>query len=98
MLMRYAMLIGAATAAVLAAVNLGGGEVNMVLVGAGQGLPQAKTSLWLLALAAALITLSLCRFVIFGLPSMMDEWYRDNKSWLFVAAGGSAICGLMYLT
>lgn len=97
MLMRYTILIGAAAAAVLGAVNLGGGNANVMLVDAGQGFPQANAPLWLLGLAATLITLSLCRFVIFGLPSIMDDWYRDNKSWLFVAAGGGAIYGFLYL-
>lgn len=94
--MRYAMLVGVAGVAVWGAVNLGASNATMVLVDAG-GAPQANLSLWVLGLVASFITLSLCRFVIFGLPSMFDDWYRDNKSWLFVAGGGALIYGAFYL-
>ena len=96
MLMRYAMLVGAAALAVWGAVNLGTSNASMMLVDAGQA-PRADWFLWGLGLVAAFITLSLCRFVIFGLPSMMDDWYRDNKSWLFVVGGGALIYGAIYL-
>jgi hypothetical protein len=41
--------------------------------------------------------LSLCRFVIFGLPSMMGNWCRDNRSWAFTAGAGALIYGAIYL-
>lgn len=97
MLMRYAMIVGAAAAAIFGAMNLGAGNPNVMLVDAGQGLPQANIPLWVLGIVASFATLSLCRFVIFGLPSMMDDWYRDNKSWLLAAGGGGLIYGLVYL-
>lgn len=97
MLMRYAMLVVAAATAVWGAVNLGTSNANMMLVDAGQGAPQANLSLWVLGPVAAFITLSLGRFVIFGLPSMMDDWYRDNKSWLVLVGGGALIYGVFYL-
>ena len=97
MLMRYAMIVGAAAAAVFGAMNLGAGNANVMLVDAGQGVPQANLPLWVLWLIASFIMLSLCRFVIFGLPSMMDDWYRDNRSWLFAAGGGGLIYGVFYL-
>lgn len=97
MLMRYAMLVVAAATAVWGAVNLGTSNANMMLVDAGQGAPHANLSLWVLGLVAAFITLSLGRFVIFGLPSMMDDWYRDNKSWLVLVGGGALIYGVFYL-
>lgn len=96
MLIRYAMLVGAAAIAVWGAINLGTTDASMMLVDAGQA-PRTDLFLWVLGLVAALITLSLCRFVVFGLPSMMDGWYRDNKSWLFVAGGGGLIYGMFYL-
>jgi len=96
MLMRHVMLVGVAAVSVWGALTLGTTNANMVLVDAGQG-PTANTSLWILGLVAAFITISLCRFVIFGLPSMMDDWYRDNKSWMFVAGAGTAIYGMFYL-
>jgi len=95
--MRYAMLVGVAAAAVWGALNLGSSNASMMLVDAGQGAPQTNVSLWVLGLVAAFITVSLGRFVIFGLPSMMDDWYRDNKSWLFLVIGGGLIYGAFYL-
>ena len=97
MLMRYAMLVGVAAAAVWGALNLGTSNANVMLVDAGQGAPQTDVSLWVLGLIAAFITVSLGRFVVFGLPSMMDDWYRDNKSWLFVVVGGGLIYAAFYL-
>lgn len=97
MLMRYAMLVGVAAAAVWGAINLGASNANVMLVDAGQGLPQTNLSLWILGLVATFIAVSLGRFVIFGLPSMMDDWYRDNKSWLFVVVGGGLIYAAFYL-
>jgi hypothetical protein len=97
MLTRYAMLVGIAAAAVWAAVNLGTSNADVFLVDAGQGTPPANLSLWVLGVIAAFITLSLGRFVIFGLPSMADDWYRDNKSWLFMVMACGLIYGVFYL-
>lgn len=97
MLMRYAMLLGVAAAAVWGAINLGTSSANVMLVDAGQGAPQTNLSLWILGLIATFIAVSLGRFVIFGLPSMMDDWYRDNKSWLVLVVGGALIYGAFYL-
>jgi len=95
--MRYAMLVGVAAVSVWGAVNLGTTNAGVFLVDAGQGAPPANLPLWVLGLVATFITLSLCRFVIFGLPSMFDDWYRDNKSWLYVTVGGALIYGAFYL-
>ena len=97
MLMRYAMLLAAAAVAVWGAVNLGTSNAGVYLVDAGQGGPSADISLWVLGAVAGFITLSLCKFVIFGLPSMMDGWYRDNRSWVFTAGAGALIYGAIYL-
>jgi hypothetical protein len=97
MLMRYALLVAAAATAVWGAINLGESNARMVLVDAGQGVPNANLSLWVLGSIATFVALSLCRFVIFGLPSMMDGWYRDNKSWLFIAGACGVVYGMLYL-
>ena len=97
MFVRYAMLAAASAVAVWGAVNLGSNNTNAYLVDAGQAGPSANVSLWVLAGVASVITLSLCRFVIFGLPSMMGGWFSDNKSWVFTAGAGAAIYGASYL-
>ena len=99
MLMRYAMLVGVVAAAVWGAVNLGTSNAGVFLVDAGQtgSIGQSNASLWMLGAVAALVTLSLLRFVIFGLPSMMDGWFQQNKSWIYTLVIGSVIYGVFYL-
>jgi hypothetical protein len=97
MFLRYAMLLAAAAVAVWGAVNLGTTSTNVYLVDAGQAGPPANVLLWVLGGVAGVITLSLCRFVIFGLPSMMGNWCRDNRSWAFTAGAGALIYGAIYL-
>jgi hypothetical protein len=99
MLMRYAMLIGVAAAAVWGAVNLSTSNAGVFLVDAGStgSVGQSNASLWMLGAFAALITLSLLRFVIFGLPSMMDGWFQQNKSWIYTLVIGGAIYGVFHL-
>ena len=46
---------------------------------------------------ATLITLSLCRFVLFGLPSMVDGWYQEHKSWIYTLIGGGLLYAVFYL-
>jgi hypothetical protein len=97
MVMRYAMLaaIGAASiwAVVTASVNSG----QWLLVDAGQGGNQADLAFWLLAAFAILISLSLCRFMIFGLPSMFGSWYEQRKQWVYTLACGALLYGVFYL-
>jgi len=97
--MRYAMLMGVAAAAVWGAVNLSTSNADVFLVDAAQtgSVGQSNASLWMLGAVAALITLSLLRFVIFGLPSMMDGWLQQNKSWLYTLVIGGVIYGVFYL-
>ena len=99
MLMRYAMLVGVAAVAVWGAINLGTSNQGAFLVDAGHtgSVGQSNASLWMLGAVAVLITLSLLRFVIFGLPSMMDGWFQQNKSWLYTLVIGGVIYGVFYL-
>ncbi len=99
MLMRYAMLVGAAAAAVWGAINLGASNAGAFLVDAGHtgSVATSGMSLWALAGVATLIALSLFRFVVFGLPSMMDGWFQQNKSWLYTLLIGGMIYGAFYL-
>ncbi|MEZ5827817.1 MAG: hypothetical protein R3D30_03715 [Hyphomicrobiales bacterium] len=99
MLLRYAMLMGVAAAAVWGAFSLGVHSGGMFLVDAGHtgSIGSDGASLWVLGGAAGLITLSLLRFVIFGLPSMMDGWFQQNKSWIYTVGLGGLIYGVFYL-
>jgi len=98
MLMRYAMLIGAAGTAVFGAINLGNNNSDLMLVDAGYGAPQPDLSLWVLGMIAAFMVLSFGRVVVFGLPSMMGNWFGHNRTWLFAVGGGGLIYALLYLT
>jgi hypothetical protein len=95
MVVRYAFLVALAAASVMALINVSASSGEMLLVDAGGS--GANVSLWLLGAVAILITLSLCRFLIFGLPSMVDEWYGDKKSWIYAILAGGALYALFYL-
>lgn len=95
MLIRYAFLVVATAAAVWGAINLGSRDSNAMLVDAGQGVPPAELSIWVLGMIATLMVLSLCRVV--GLPLTMETWMRANKSWLFLGSAGGLIYGMLYL-
>ena len=97
MFVRYAMLVAMAGSAVWSLVvvsNSDGGR--MLLADLGQG-NRGSTSFWLLASIATLITLSLLRFIVFGLPSMFDQWYGDKRSWIYAFMIGGALYGMFYL-
>jgi hypothetical protein len=95
MVIRYTFLVTMTAASVWAAIVMAARSGQMLLVDIGQG--GTNASFWLLAAVAILITLSLCRFVIFGLPAMVDEWYGDKKSWIYTIIAGGALYALFYL-
>jgi hypothetical protein len=94
---RYAILIALAAAAIWAVVNAGAETGERFLVDAGQGgtSPQ-HLALWLLAGIAFVTTLSLGRFVVFGIPSMLGNWYQTNRQWLYTLLLGGLIWGVFY--
>ena len=97
MVIRYAMLVALGAASVWAVINASASNSQWLLVDAGPGGGQADAAFWLLAGIAALITLSLCRFVIFGLPSMFGGWYQEHKQWIYMLACGGLIYAVFYL-
>jgi hypothetical protein len=97
MVMRYAMLAAIGVASIWAVVTAGTNNGQWLLVDAGQGGSQGEIAFWLLAAIAALISLSLCRFVIFGLPSMFGSWYEQRKQWIYTLACGALLYGAFYL-
>jgi hypothetical protein len=97
MVMRYAMLAAVGAASIWALITASANSGQWLLVDAGQGGGQADIAFWLLAAVAILITLSLCRFVIFGLPSMFGSWYEQRKQWIYTLACGALLYGVFYL-
>jgi hypothetical protein len=95
MVIRYAFLVTLAVSSVWAVITMSASRGQMLLVDVGES--GTNVSFWLLAAVAILITLSLCRFVIFGLPAMVDEWYGDKKSWIYIIIAGGALYGVFYL-
>ena len=97
MVIRYALLVALAAASVWAVINLSTSDAEVLLVDAGQSGQAGNVAFWLLAAVATLITVSLCRFVIFGLPAMVDGWYQDHKSWFYMILFGGAAYAVFYL-
>ena len=101
MVMRYLMMVALAGAAVwgVIALSTSGAPTYAVDFEHTAALStQNNGAFWLLAAVATLITLSLCRFVVFGLPSLVNQWCEGNKTWLYAALAGGAIYGVLYLT
>ena len=97
MVMRYAMLAAIGAASVWAVITASANNGQYLLVDAGQGGDQSDVAFWLLASIATLITLSLCRFVIFGLPSMFGGWDLEHKQWIYMLACGGLLYVVFYL-
>jgi hypothetical protein len=102
MVVRYAILVALAAASVRALFDVSASQAPMLLVDAGYtaAAPAGTTgdiAFWLLAAIATLITLSLGRFVFFGLPSMVDGWYQEHKSWIHALIGGGLLYAVFYL-
>jgi hypothetical protein len=98
MFMRYATLVTLAVISLYAVISASAHSGQVFLVGMGQtgSLPQ-NSSFWLLAGIATITGASLCRFVIFGIPSMLGGWYANNKQWLYTLVFGGLVCGVFYL-
>jgi hypothetical protein len=103
MMMRYAMLVAMAAASVWGLFDVSMARVPMFLVDAGQtgatgpSSASGDVAFWLLASIATLITLSLGRFVFFGLPSMIGGWYQEHKNWIFALIGGGLLYAVFYV-
>ncbi|MGV1014053.1 MAG: hypothetical protein ACOYB4_03690 [Methyloceanibacter sp.] len=101
MVMRYVLLVAATGAAVWGVIALSANSPQIYAVDFEHTASLAahdNMAFWLLAGVATLITLSLCRFVVFGLPSLVNSWCQGNKTWLYAALIGGAVYGVLYLT
>ncbi len=98
MLIRYAMLVALAASSVwcLIVVSKSSGS-ELLLADAGQSGTPANVSFWLLAAVATLITLSLFRFLVFGLPTLVDACFKDTRTWSYLLVLGGLIYGVFYL-
>ena len=102
MVMRYAMLAAIGAASIWAVITASANNGRWLLVDAGHTAAgpagaSSNISFWLLAAVATLITLSLVRFVIFGLPSMFGGWYEQRKQWVYALGCGALLYGVFYL-
>jgi hypothetical protein len=98
MLIRYAILVALAASSVWCLIvvsRMSGGE--MLLSDAGQSGAPINVNFWLLASVAMLITLSLFRFLVFGLPALVDACFKDTRTWSYLLVLGGLIYGVFYL-
>ena len=80
--MRYFLLVMLASAALYAVVRVGASSPEFVLVDAGDStgsITSPDFSFWFLTSVAGLTIVSLCRFVAFGIPSMIGTWYEGHS-------------------
>jgi hypothetical protein len=98
MLIRYALLVALAASSVwcLILVSKSSGS-EMLLADAGQSGTPVNVSFWLLASVAMLITLSLFRFLVFGLPALVHACFKDTRTWSYLLVLGGLIYGVFYL-
>lgn len=98
-IMRYAILVTLAIASLCAMITASADSGQRFLVDAGQGGAAASQDffLWLLAGIAIVTSLSLFRFVVFGIPTLLGGWYASNKQWLGTLLLAALIWGVFYL-
>ena len=98
MIARYITLVTVSAAALYGALNMSTTTSQMMLVDAGGGAAMSTNlTIWVLGGIAGLTTLSLCRFVVFGLPAIVGGWYASNKSRLTTLILGGLAGGVYYL-
>lgn len=96
--MRYAILVTLMVAALSALISASADSGQSLLVHTGQGGADARAlTFWVLGGIALITSLSLCRFVLFGIPSMFGSWYQTNRQWLGIILLGVLIWGVFYL-
>jgi hypothetical protein len=89
-----------ASAALYAVVRVGSTSPEFVLVDAGDATGSIAASpdfnFWFLTSVAGLMVVSLCRFVVFGIPSMVGNWYEKEKDWIYTLAFAAIALGAYY--
>ncbi|MEG6509341.1 hypothetical protein V6C03_10200 [Methyloligella sp. 2.7D] len=92
MLFRYAILVAMVLGSLYGVLITGASTGQVLLVDAGMSAAAPEYSLWALAGIVAFSAVSLFRFMIFGMPSMLTEWCTDNREWL-----GWALLGVLVI-
>jgi hypothetical protein len=96
-IMRYAILVTLTVAALSVVMNASAESGQSFLVDAGQGSAAPQDFyLWMLAGIALITSVSLYRFVAFGIPTLLAGWYASNKQWLYTLLFAGAIWGVFY--
>jgi hypothetical protein len=96
---RYFFLVMLASASLYAVVRLGSSGSQYVLVDVGDStgsIASPDFSFWFLTSVAGLTVVSLCRFVVFGIPSMIGVWYESQKEWIYTLAFAAMALGAYY--
>ncbi|HEU0018642.1 MAG TPA: hypothetical protein VFQ31_09860 [Methyloceanibacter sp.] len=97
-IMRYAILVTLTVASLSVVMDASADSGQSFLVDAGQGAAAPQDFyLWMLAGVALVTSLSLCRFVAFGIPTLLAGWYASNKQWLYTLLFAAMIWGIYYL-
>jgi hypothetical protein len=98
MIMRYAIPVTLAIASLCAMMSASANSGQSFLVDAGQGAAAPQDFfLWMLAGVALVTSLSLGRFVAFGIPTLLGGWYASNKQWLYTLIFAVIAWGMFYL-
>jgi hypothetical protein len=96
-IMRYAILVTLTVASLCAMLSVSAESGQSFLVDAGQGAAAPQDFyLWMLAGIALITSMSLYRFVTFGIPTLLAGWYASNKQWLYTLLFAAMIWGVFY--
>ena len=94
---RYAILVTITVASLRGVMDASAGSCQRFLFDAGQSAAAPQDFyLWMLAGIALLTSVSLYRFVAFGIPTLLAGWYASNKQWLYTLLVAAMIWGVFY--
>ena len=96
-IMRYAIPVTLTVASLCAMMSASAESGQSFLVDAGHGAAAPQDFyLWMLAGIALISSVSLYRFVAFGIPTLLAGWYATNKQWLYTLLFAAMIWGVFY--
>ena len=96
-IMHNAILVTLTVASLCGVIEASANSGQSFLVDAGQGAAAPQDFyLWILAGIALITSVSLYRFVAFGIPTLLAGWYASNKQWLYTLLFAAMIWGVFY--